>query len=286
MKISRSHPSALSHFQYEVQALSFLAQQSIADFSSFQHSFLHSGHCCIVTTLLGPSVLDALAQNSYQGIPLAMVQPILRDSLRSVAYLEELGLVHCDLKPENILFVSEQSSAVQLIDFGCLCAIGDAAVAYAQSRYYRAPEVVLGLGLGPEVDVWSLGCVAAELMLGLPLFPAVSQLHLLVLINEMLGPFPAAMAVTEHFLPDGSLQSSESLQQEFGESFSEFQRYFVQTRLDDIIMSFALPEGSEDEEIATRRVFLDLLRQMLELDPERRISAANAQAHPFLQLPF
>jgi dual specificity protein kinase YAK1 len=279
MKISQSHPNALFQFEYESQALSFLVHQTGTMFS-FQHSFLHQGHCCIVSTLLGPSVLDILARHSFQGIPLSLVQSVLRDSLRAVALLAGLGLVHCDIKPDNILFLSEESTSVQLIDFGSVCVVGDPAVEYAQSRYYRAPEVVLGFGLGPEADVWSLGCVAAELMLGLPLFPAVSQLHLLVLFEEMLGPFPRTLAVSDHFLPDGSLKPTDVLEQEFGEDFSQFQRYFIPTRLDDIVMSFALPDDCGEEEaaaeLATRRVFLDLLRQMLELDPARRVTAADA----------
>jgi serine/threonine protein kinase len=92
------------------------------------------------------------------------------------------------------------------------------------------------------------------------------------------------MAVTEHFRPDGSIKDSEALEREFGEDFSAFQRYFVQTRLDDIILSFAIPDDQADEELAHRRVFLDLLKRMLELDPETRVSAADAQDHAFLQL--
>jgi serine/threonine protein kinase len=119
----------------------------------------------------------------------------------------------------------------------------------------------------------------------------VSHVHLLVLINEMLGPFPRSM--TRHskcFLGDGTLKGSEQLQDEFGEDFSEFHRYFIQARLDEIVMSFSIRAGASEQErkaqMETRTLFLDFLKRMLELDPERRISAEQARAHPFFQRPI
>ena len=80
--------------------------------------------------------------------------------------------MHCDVKPENIVRVRGSTTEFKLIDFGSCIFHGDAQIEYVQSRYYRAPEVVLRLPFDAKVDVWSLGCVAAELMLGLPLLPA------------------------------------------------------------------------------------------------------------------
>lgn len=80
-------------------------------------------------------------------------------------------LIHCDLKPENILLVQPQRSAIKVIDFGSSCFVDERMYTYVQSRFYRSPEVILGLPYGCEIDMWSFGCILAELYMGYPLFP-------------------------------------------------------------------------------------------------------------------
>jgi dual specificity protein kinase YAK1 len=266
MKISKSDATALGHFKYESEALAFLSCQA-GDLASFFSSFQYQSHHCLVFDLLGPSLLDALARTGYQGLDLRVVQAALADLLDQLAFLADVGIAHCDVKPENILFVSDESSACKLIDFGSCCVPGSAAVTYTQSRYYRAPEVALGMDFDFEIDVWSAGCVAAELFLGLPLFPAQSQDHLLAMIDDMLGPFPLAM-------PRPLPPSNRRL--------PKFQSYFVDTRLDDIVMGFA--GSGEKQEVEHRRMFLNLLHIMLQIDPTKRATAACAREHEFFSL--
>ena len=66
---------------------------------------------------------------------------------------------------------------VQVIDFGSSCFEGEQVYSYIQSRFYRSPEVMLGLGYGTAIDMWSLACILAELYTGYPLFPGVPFLH-------------------------------------------------------------------------------------------------------------
>jgi dual specificity protein kinase YAK1 len=77
-----------------------------------------------------------------------------------------MGIIHCDLKPENIL-MDQEVEKVRIIDFGSACYSGNKVYKYIQSRYYRAPEIVLGIGYNSSIDMWSLGCVAMELFMGL-----------------------------------------------------------------------------------------------------------------------
>lgn len=89
--------------------------------------------------------------------------------------LHDASIIHCDLKPENILLTEPGTGGsvgqLKLIDFGSACFEGRTAYSYIQSRFYRSPEVLLGLSYSAAIDMWSFGCVAAELFLGLPLFP-------------------------------------------------------------------------------------------------------------------
>lgn len=96
--------------------------------------------------------------------------------LDALIVLRDASIIHCDLKPENILLASPSQGGgslgqLKLIDFGSACFEGRTFFSYIQSRFYRSPEVLLGLSYNGAIDMWSFGCVAAELFLGLPLFP-------------------------------------------------------------------------------------------------------------------
>lgn len=99
--------------------------------------------------------------------------------LDALIVLRDASIIHCDLKPENILLASTGQGGgslgqLKLIDFGSACFEGRTFFSYIQSRFYRSPEVLLGLSYNGAIDMWSFGCVAAELFLGLPLFPGTS----------------------------------------------------------------------------------------------------------------
>ncbi|RNF12195.1 putative protein kinase [Trypanosoma rangeli] len=89
--------------------------------------------------------------------------------------------------------VTLPSLKIRLIDFSSSFYVGASIYTYVQSRYYRAPEVIVGAGYGPPIDIWSTGCLLAELLLGLPLLPGSSDFHQLYLIEEMLGPLPSEL---------------------------------------------------------------------------------------------
>lgn len=88
-------------------------------------------------------------------------------------FLHQHSLIHCDLKPENILLMQPSRSAIKVIDFGSSCFVNERMYTYVQSRFYRSPEVIMGLPYGCEIDMWSFGCILAELYMGYPLFPGV-----------------------------------------------------------------------------------------------------------------
>jgi serine/threonine protein kinase len=91
--------------------------------------------------------------------------------LASLRYLKHEAIIHCDLKPENILLKAPNRSAIKVIDFGSSCLQDERIYTYIQSRFYRSPEVILGMPYGTEIDMWSFGCILAELYTGYPLFP-------------------------------------------------------------------------------------------------------------------
>lgn len=108
---------------------------------------------------------------------------------RSLAYIHSLGICHRDIKPQNLL-LNTRNHEVKLCDFGSakILVKGEPNVAYICSRYYRAPELVFeATEYTTAIDVWSLGCVMAELLLGNPLFPGESGVDQLIEIIKILG---------------------------------------------------------------------------------------------------
>ena len=85
--------------------------------------------------------------------------------------MRQQKIVHCDLKPENILLKEPNKSGIKVIDFGSSCFENEKIYTYIQSRFYRAPEIILEIEYSVGIDMWSLGCIAAELHSGYPLFP-------------------------------------------------------------------------------------------------------------------
>lgn len=82
-------------------------------------------------------------------------------------------------------------SGIRVIDFGSSCFEGKTIYTYIQSRYYRAPEVILGIGYNRKIDIWSFGCIIAELHLGYPLFAGDDEHEQMCYIIEVLGLPPA-----------------------------------------------------------------------------------------------
>lgn len=93
------------------------------------------------------------------------------------------------LHDRNVLttILSEKSLTIKVIDFGSSCHEANRIYTYIQSRFYRSPEVLLNMRYTGAIDMWSFGCIVAELFLGLPLFPGSSEYNQLFRIVEMLG---------------------------------------------------------------------------------------------------
>jgi len=107
--------------------------------------------------------------------------------------LKKIKIIHCDLKPENIVFTDRTRQAVKIIDFGAACTEFKGGFTYVQSRFYRSPEVVLGLPYDAAVDMWSFGCIISEMVTGKPLFPAIDENELLELMVVRIGMPPQDM---------------------------------------------------------------------------------------------
>ena len=176
--------------------------------------FYFREHLILVTELLRANLYEFAKHNRDSGEPLyfspAHVQSVARQVLRSLAFLHSLNLVHADLKPENILMKSYSACEVKVIDLGSSCFLTDRLASYVQSRSYRAPEVILGLPYGQKIDIWSLGCIVAELASGRVLFHNSSPTAILARVEGIVGRVPAGMVQRgryghRYYTPEGKL---------------------------------------------------------------------------------
>ncbi|XP_026681832.1 homeodomain-interacting protein kinase 2 [Diaphorina citri] len=253
--------------------------------------------------MLEQNLYDFLKQNKFSPLPLKYIRPILHQVLTALLKLKQLGLIHADLKPENIMLVDpvRQPYRVKVIDFGSASHVSKAVCnTYLQSRYYRAPEIILGLPFCEAIDMWSLGCVVAELFLGWPLYPGSSEYDQIRYISQTQG------LPTEHMLNNASktakffyrdldsstypfwrLKTPEEHEAETSIKSKEARKYIFNC-LDDI-GQVNVPTDLEGGELlaekADRREFIDLLKRMLTMDQvERRITPGEALNHAFVTL--
>ena len=137
-----------------------------------------------------------MKSNSFMGVSLPLIRRFSVQMLNTLRYLKRHSIVHCDLKPENILLCQPGRSAVKVIDFGSSCFETQPVYTYIQSRFYRSPEVILDLPYFCAIDMWSFGCILAELYTGYPLFPGENEVEQLACMMEVMG-LPPAHLITD-----------------------------------------------------------------------------------------
>ena len=260
--------------------------------------FMNHGHLCLVFELLNLNLYELIRRNKFRGLSLSLIRVFVTHILEALVVLKKASIIHCDIKPENVLLKDAKTGEVKLIDFGSACFKNKTAYTYIQSRFYRSPEVILGSQYTEAIDMWSLGCVAAELFLGLPLFPAASEFDLLERLTETIGEVPRNMLLnaknttiyykftnrTSHSTP--VLLTAAEYQALHLKPVVRGKQYFKGTKLNDIISGYPFKPGISDSEksvqIEQRGCFVDFLSKLLQIDPELRLSPAEALAHPYI----
>ncbi|QDS76007.1 hypothetical protein FKW77_004746 [Venturia effusa] len=233
---------------------------------NFIQSFYFRGHLCISTELLGMNLYEFIKAYEFKGFPLPLIRRFSRQMLSSLVMLKSKRVIHCDLKPENILLAHPMHSEIKVIDFGSSCFENEKVYTYIQSRFYRSPEVILGMSYGIPIDMWSLGCILAELLTGYPIFPGENEQEQLACIMEIFGP------------PEKHLIEKSSRKKLFFDSLGK-PRVTVSTkgrrrRPSSKTLQQALK--CDDE------AFLDFIARCLRWDPERRLKPDEAMQHEFV----
>ncbi|XP_074555779.1 uncharacterized protein LOC141811653 isoform X2 [Curcuma longa] len=279
VKIIKNNKDFFDQSLDEIKLLKFVNKHDPADkyhILRLYDYFYYREHLLIVCELLKANLYEFHKFNRESGgevyFTMPRLQSITIQCLEALQFLHGLGLIHCDLKPENILVKSYSRCEVKVIDLGSSCFETDHLCSYVQSRSYRAPEVILGLPYDKKIDIWSLGCILAELCTGNVLFQNDSPATLLARIIGIISPIDQEMLVKGH-----------DTYKYFTKNHMLYERNQDTNKLEYLIpkktsLRHRLPMGDQG--------FIDFIAYLLEVNPKKRPSALDALNHPWLSYPY
>jgi hypothetical protein len=178
VKITRNTEMDHKFAHKEAQYLRYIMQEDPHD----KHNIVRMldqcyfrDHQCFVFELLHTDLFEHLKATGFVGFSTDKIRDYAVQLLKGLVFLEKHKIIHCDLKPENILCADTMCRNLKIVDFGSGCFRDEQIYTYVQSRFYRSPEVILRIKYTEKVDIWSLGCILAELYTGEPIFPGNNE---------------------------------------------------------------------------------------------------------------
>uniref|UniRef100_A0A3Q3K300 dual-specificity kinase n=1 Tax=Monopterus albus TaxID=43700 RepID=A0A3Q3K300_MONAL len=294
IKIIKNKKAFLNQAQIELRLLELMNKHDTEMKYYIVHlkrHFMFRNHLCLVFELLSYNLYDLLRNTNFRGVSLNLTRKFAQQLCTALLFLAtpELSIIHCDLKPENILLCNPKRSAIKIVDFGSSCQLGQRIYQYIQSRFYRSPEVLLGMPYDLAIDMWSLGCILVEMHTGEPLFSGSNEVDQMNKIVEVLGVPPshmldAAPKARKYFdkLSDGlwTVKKNKDIKKEYKPPATR--------RLHEILgVETGGPGGRRAGEPGHAPCdylkFKDLILRMLDYDPKSRITPFYALQHNFFK---
>lgn len=290
IKIVRNNESMRKAGVKEVDILKDLAANDPDDKKHvirLLRSFDHKGHLCMVFENMDMNLREVLKKFGRDvGINLKAVRAYAQQLFLSLSLMRKCQYIHADLKPDNIL-VNEARSSVKLADLGSASPITENATApYLVSRFYRAPEVILGIEYDYGIDMWSTGCTLFELYTGKILFTGRNNNNMLRNIMECRGKFPHKLlrkgSLTYEYFDD--LLNFRAQEQDRATGRVVTKVIDIKAKPVKDLRSKLLPKDKRlgEQDRKELESFADLLDKCLDLRPEKRITPLEALKHPFI----
>ena len=293
VKISRNNHVMASACGREVQFLQKIMQSDPNNKSrciKMMDHFKYRNHVCIVEELMSLNVRQALKKfgtsgGKTVGLNLDAVRLYARDMFVGLRFFQKNGLIHADIKPDNML-LNERKTGVKFCDLGSATLISDFEITpYLVSRYYRAPEIILGTPK-PDygIDVWAVGCTLYEMATGRVLFPGENNNRMLKLFMDLKGKFPnrflrSAAFRAPHF--DDEYNFQETTVDPVSNKEVTKKITFIKATHD--IKTLLKVDQCRDEEQKQKLLhFASLLDGCLQLDPVQRLTSEQGFYHPFV----
>ena len=284
VKISKPNNSSKRQMEGEVRFYNWMknkfTEAEKEHISSLILATIEPNQLTIILKLYPRSLYDHIRANNFKPSSLSFTQKIMRGIIKGVKALHSHNIVHLDLKPENVLLDKKSTGEYNPVisDFGSVADVSKIKTSViCQTAWYRAPEVILRLKVGTPADIWSLGCIAAELAIGVPIIaPKIKneeEEDLLRLMEVRFGPFPLNLiqmsTVSHRYFVDGRtrpINQDEKIDAVFSGNYS----------LETIIARLHQPNREET------KLFCGFLKELLTYDPEQRPDIEKVSDHPFL----
>lgn len=267
-----------------INEIKILKKMKHENLLAYYGHFNFRSHICISTELLGVNLFEALEATKFNGFDISIIRKWSKGLLSGLDFIHKQGFVHADLKPENIMLVDSYSLDIKIIDFGSSSAIGDVSYPYIQSRYYRAPEILLGCRYNEKIDIWSFIALIFELYHGDPLFGARDESQLFSMIVKLIGmPTPdTILTMRNEVLKYGSINKK-------GDPKLVDKRVFIFTKFDEKgkYKGLRIDQSPTDKNYLkdlkeTQPQFVDFLNSALIWNYKERPSAQTLLNHKFL----
>ncbi|XP_031626889.1 serine/threonine-protein kinase minibrain isoform X2 [Contarinia nasturtii] len=294
IKIIKNKKPFLNQAQIEVKLLEMMNRADAENkyyIVKLKRHFMWRNHLCLVFELLSYNLYDLLRNTNFRGVSLNLTRKFAQQLCTALLFLStpELNIIHCDLKPENILLCNPKRSAIKIVDFGSSCQLGQRIYQYIQSRFYRSPEVLLGIPYDLAIDMWSLGCILVEMHTGEPLFSGGDEVDQMNKIVEVLGMPPKHLLDQAHktrkffdkLVTDGSYVLKKS------QNGRKYKPPGTRKLHDILGVESGGPGGRRAGEaghsISDYLKFKDLILRMLDFDPKTRVTPYYALQHNFFK---
>ncbi|XP_055501107.1 dual specificity tyrosine-phosphorylation-regulated kinase 1A isoform X1 [Leucoraja erinacea] len=307
IKIIKNKKAFLNQAQIEVRLLELMNKHDTEMKYYIVHlkrHFMFRNHLCLVFEMLSYNLYDLLRNTNFRGVSLNLTRKFAQQMCTALLFLAtpELSIIHCDLKPENILLCNPKRSAIKIVDFGSSCQLGQRIYQYIQSRFYRSPEVLLGMPYDLAIDMWSLGCILVEMHTGEPLFSGANEVDQMNKIVEVLGIPPSHIldqapkarkffeklsdaSWTVKKTKDGKRVNIKSNIKKIGNT--EYKPPGTRKLHSILGVETGGPGGRRAGEsghtVADYLKFKDLILRMLDYDPKTRIAPYYALQHSFFK---
>ncbi|KAJ3268032.1 hypothetical protein HDV01_003521 [Terramyces sp. JEL0728] len=264
IKIQRNNELIKKAGEKEIKILKQLNHLQNNHIVQLHDSFYYKNHLLLVFECLKQNTRELLKKKT---LSLPTVKSFTWQLFQGLSALQREKIIHSDIKPDNII-VSESMKTIKICDFGTAFYTYEPEITpYLVSRFYRAPEIILGIRPDHPIDVWSVGCTIYEYYTGKILFPGKTNNQMIKLMMELLGKkgIKKGMFFANHFTDD-----------------CDFKHHYVdkitKKNCVKVLKSVAMKEIDVDD-----LVFRDFLKKCLALSAEKRMGVEDAFKHPFLK---
>lgn len=278
IKILRNNEQVRSVGYHEIRFLDELLGKS--NIIQLEASFDHKSHLCLVFENMNYNLRDILQTVVFT---IQEIQSYTRQIIEALCSLQDRRIIHSDLKPDNIL-VDMTNKTVKIADFGSAFYYRQEQppAPYIASRFYRAPELILGFNFDYSIDIWSIACTLFELYSRQILFAGTSNNDMLQEIMKVRGPFNHKMIKTSHFGNKYFNSNFEFLGQVIDSASGQVSLRIITNLnpVETLRAKFRLM-NVEGADLNLSNSLCDLLDKMLILDPRKRMTCGKALTHVF-----